>query len=538
VYAAIDEVFLTGAVPGIVARKEQHELRNIVGPAVSAERDSSFHLGASGWIFERLQLGRELGFDDARVNAVDPDAELPELLRRCARHATQRPLRRAVGGVQLETFEAGDRGDVDDRTAETRRDHGSRCRSRSEEDSGLVHREHLVPLIKRGVDQRSLQIDRGVVHHDVETAVLLNDGAHNGVPFVFAAHVEVHIARALDAYRRLCAKVVENVGQHDRGSLRCKQATFLGALPTSTTRYQRNPAIQSTHSPERRGQDDGGGSVRFVTWELLASGYGLVEGPTIDSDGSLVFSDVLDGGVYRLHGDGAAEMLVPKRRGVGGIARHADGGFVIGGRELVHVGNGDDRVVATIDGALGLNDFGTDDAGRIYVGSVRYRSLDPSAVAVPGELWRVDLDGTASMLYGDVLQCNGVAISSGGTTMYHADTRGHCVVVHDLVDDATAVANRRHWSMGPRSQPDGLALDVTGCLWVADHGAGRVVRFTPDGRIDSVLTVPARHVTTLCFDGADLIVVTAGNDAEPQLRGSIFRTTTQTAGARVHPARV
>jgi xylono-1,5-lactonase len=275
-----------------------------------------------------------------------------------------------------------------------------------------------------------------------------------------------------------------------------------------------------------------------VTWELLASGYGLVEGPTIDSDGSLVFSDVLDGGVYRLRRDGSTETIVAKRRGVGGIARHADGGYVIGGRELIYVGNGADRVIAALDGALGVNDFGTDADGRIYVGTVRYRSLDPAATPVPGELWRVDLDGTARMLYGDVQQCNGVAISLDGTTLFHSDTRSHHVIVHDLHDDGTSVANRRHWSLGPRSQPDGLALDIDGCLWAADHGAGRVVRFRPDGTIDSELAVPSRHVTSLCFDGADLIAVTAGNDAEPHRRGSIFRTTTQTSGAPVHPARV
>jgi gluconolactonase len=275
-----------------------------------------------------------------------------------------------------------------------------------------------------------------------------------------------------------------------------------------------------------------------MTWELLASGYGLVEGPTIDADGSLVFSDVLDGGVYRLRRNGTTETVVAKRRGVGGIARHADGGYVIGGRELIHVGNGADRVVAALDGALGVNDFGTDADGRIYVGTVRYRSLDPSATPVPGELWRIDIDGIATMLYGDVQQCNGIAISPDGTNIFQADTRNQRVIVHDLDVDGTSVANRRQWAMGPRSQPDGVALDVDGCLWVADHGAGRVVRFTPDGTIDSVLAVPSRHVTSVCFDGADLIVVTASNDAEPHRKGSIFRTTTQTTGAPVHPARV
>jgi xylono-1,5-lactonase len=275
-----------------------------------------------------------------------------------------------------------------------------------------------------------------------------------------------------------------------------------------------------------------------VTWELLASGYGLIEGPTMARDGTLVFSDVLDGGVYRLSSGGVVETVIPKRRGVGGIAEHADGGFVVGGRDLLHVRNGTTRVVLTVEGALGFNDFGTDAAGRIYVGSVRYRSLDPTAEPIPGEMWRVDLDGSATMLYGEVQQCNGVAISPDGSTLYHADTRAGCVVVHDLIDDGASVRNRRHWPLGKRSQPDGLAIDVTGSVWVADHGAGRVVRFRPDGTLDSVLDVPAKHVTSLCFDGADLIVVTAGNDAEPTRRGSIFRTATTTSGAPVHLARV
>jgi xylono-1,5-lactonase len=275
-----------------------------------------------------------------------------------------------------------------------------------------------------------------------------------------------------------------------------------------------------------------------VTWELLASGYGLIEGPTIAQDGTLVFSDVLDGGVYRLGRDGLIETVIPKRRGVGGIAEHTDGGFVVGGRDLQHVRNGTTRVVLAVDGALGFNDFGTDGAGRIYVGSVRYRSLDPNAEPIPGEMWRVDLDGSATMLYGEVRQCNGVAISPDDSTLYHADTRTGCIVVHDLMDNGASVRNRRHWPLGKRSQPDGIAVDVTGAVWVADHGAGRVVRFRPDGTLDSVLDVPAKHVTSLCFDDADLIVVTAGNDAEPTRRGSIFRTSTTTSGAPVHLARI
>jgi gluconolactonase len=75
-------------------------------------------------------------------------------------------------------------------------------------------------------------------------------------------------------------------------------------------------------------------------FETLASGYGLVEGPTWAPDGSLYYSDVLGGGVYRRDPSGAIETVIPKRRGVGGIALHAEGGLVVGGRDLVHVRDG------------------------------------------------------------------------------------------------------------------------------------------------------------------------------------------------------
>ena len=57
-----------------------------------------------------------------------------------------------------------------------------------------------------------------------------------------------------------------------------------------------------------------------MTVETLTFGYGLIEGPRVAPDGGLYFSDVHNGGVRRLAPDGSVEVVVPKRRGVGGIA--------------------------------------------------------------------------------------------------------------------------------------------------------------------------------------------------------------------------
>src|SRR5690242_6198058 len=102
-------------------------------------------------------------------------------------------------------------------------------------------------------------------------------------------------------------------------------------------------------------------------WEVIAHGYGLVEGPTIAPDGSLLFSDVLGGGVYRVDSQGAVDTVVPKRRGVGGLALHSEGGVVCSGRDIVHVDtNGNTRTLYHGDGIAGWNDLCTDASGRVY----------------------------------------------------------------------------------------------------------------------------------------------------------------------------
>ena len=77
--------------------------------------------------------------------------------------------------------------------------------------------------------------------------------------------------------------------------------------------------------------------------EALATGYGLIEGPVWDPDQGLYWSDVAHGGVHRLARSGAVTTVIPHRRGIGGMARHADGGLVVGGRNIAWKSLADDR---------------------------------------------------------------------------------------------------------------------------------------------------------------------------------------------------
>ena len=277
-------------------------------------------------------------------------------------------------------------------------------------------------------------------------------------------------------------------------------------------------------------------SPRF---ETLASGYGLIEGPRIDAEGRLFFSDARNGGVFCRHPRGAIETVIPKRRGVGGIAIHAAGGVVVSGKTICHVRDGVSRVVFAIRDAPGFNDLITDADGRIWVGTQRYNPFARGVTPVPGEAYRIRAENDGELLYDDVGLTNGIGFSPDGRCVYHSDSLRSHVIVHDVVD-GTCI-NRRVLARMPSGAPDGLAVDENGCVWVAAYGGGCVTRFAPDGTVDGQLAVPAKDVASVAFGGADrrdLYIATADNLNDPSLGGTMFRTRVDVPGLPVPLARV
>lgn len=272
--------------------------------------------------------------------------------------------------------------------------------------------------------------------------------------------------------------------------------------------------------------------------ETLAFGYGLIEGPRVDAAGNLYFSDVPNGGVYCRAPGGEITTVIPKRRGVGGIALHADGGIVVSGRNVCHVRDGETRVLFGRDDIPGWNDIFTDARGRVYAGALRDNAFQEGPRRA-GELWRIDSEGEAVELYADVGLSNGIGFSPDGRLLYHSDSTRRHVIVHDVAPDGTP-SRRRVFVAPAGGVPDGLSVDEEGGVWVALYNGGCVARFTPDGELDRSVEVPARGVTSLCFGGSDmcdLYIVTADNTEEPSRGGTIFRTRSLVAGLPAPPAR-
>jgi D-xylonolactonase len=280
-----------------------------------------------------------------------------------------------------------------------------------------------------------------------------------------------------------------------------------------------------------------------ATMELLASGYGLLEGPRVDDRNRLVFSDVPNGGVFRRDPDGKIETLIPNRKGVGGIAFNEGGGLVCSGRGLIYWNEATRQsrdLFTEWEGRplKGLNDLQPDDHGSIYVGSLEFDALSDQK-PIPGNLFRVDPDGKIVKLWEGIEVTNGLGFSPDRKYLYHADSTTQAVWVYDVKADRT-VADRRVFAKVPEGWPDGLAVDAEGGVFVATVKSGEVVRFKPNATIDFRLKVPAKFVTSVTFGGkdlSDLYIVTADNTEDKAKKGTIWKTRSEIPGLAVPKAK-
>jgi gluconolactonase len=252
---------------------------------------------------------------------------------------------------------------------------------------------------------------------------------------------------------------------------------------------------------------------------------GLLEGPRRAPDGRLVFSDVLAGGVYAAGPDGVTEIL-PKRRGIGGVVPHADGGWIVSGRGVVHVApDGAQRELwSPGDDAVGVNDMGTTPAGDLLIGVLRYHPLAGDEPR-PGALVKLPAGGGAPVtLTEDVTWPNGIGISPDAATIYLSDYAAKAVLAVPAAGGAA-----RTFAQSPRGSADGLAVDAHGGVWIAlGEGAG-VARFTPDGALDQIVDLPAAFVSSLSFAGHDVLITGIA---------ALLTARTAVPGAPVAPARV
>lgn len=262
----------------------------------------------------------------------------------------------------------------------------------------------------------------------------------------------------------------------------------------------------------------------------------LGEGPLWDvEEQRLYWIDSFDGRVFRCTHDGREIRAWDVPGKIGSMALRRNGGAVVAlenGFHLLDFESGDVDLIHDPEPGKPknrLNDGKVDKKGRFVAGS-----MDTSEEGPNGTLYRLDPDFSVHTLETGIIVSNGPCWSPDGDTFYFTDTWTGEIWAYDYDQETGNVSNRRTFTKVDTSSggaADGSTVDAEGCVWNALVYDGRLVRYTPDGKVDREIAMPVKKVTSVMFGGPDLDTLYVTSMAKPPLpkfpgdgvlRGSLF----------------
>ena len=233
----------------------------------------------------------------------------------------------------------------------------------------------------------------------------------------------------------------------------------------------------------------------------------FLEGPVFDKLGNLFVTDIPFGRVFRIDPKGEWELVAQWDGEPNGMKFLNDTQLLVtdyrNGLMLLDVSSGQVRphlARRNSESFKGVNDLCIDSHGNVYFTDQGQTGLhDPS-----GRVYRLTPQGRLDLLLSNVPSPNGIVLSNDERFLFVAATRGNCVWRMPLqADGSVSKAGQFFTSYGP-SGPDGLAMDASGRLLVANPGLGYVWVLSPRAEPQEVLTGPAgASVTNLAFGGAE-----------------------------------
>lgn len=270
------------------------------------------------------------------------------------------------------------------------------------------------------------------------------------------------------------------------------------------------------------------------------------EGPAWDASlGELAWVDITAGLVHFSGTDGSRRSIDVGTH-VGAVLPAAGGGWLLavqrGLARLAPSGTVTDVVDLHSERPdLRCNDAKCDPLGRAFVGTMAYDER-------PGEasLYRVDPGLRATPVLDGLTLANGLGWSPDGSMMWFIDSATQRVgrYRYDLESGRMGTVEATIEIPAAVGMPDGMCVDDDGCAWVGLWGGSVVHRYTPDGRLDAVIEMPASQITSCAFGGpgqGTLFITSATHQmttgalaAEP-LAGALFAVDVGVTGPAAVP---
>ena len=250
---------------------------------------------------------------------------------------------------------------------------------------------------------------------------------------------------------------------------------------------------------------------------------------------ALYWTDNLGGCIHRLDSESGRGQRIALGRNVMAIGLRAGAGLVLAlaNHLAFYEPGGELELIMSVEQDQPRNRFNdakVDRRGRYWAGTMNDVDWDKPS----GSLYRVDPGLELSRLQGAVVCANGLGWSPDNRTFYFCESFRYAIFAYDFDPDAGVLSARRVFATVDESSggfPDGLTVDAEGGVWSAQNGAGRVVRYAPDGEVTHEVEVPVPQPTSCIFGGPDLDVLyitTSRQNMTPEqlarypLSGSVF----------------
>lgn len=243
----------------------------------------------------------------------------------------------------------------------------------------------------------------------------------------------------------------------------------------------------------------------------------------------LSWVDIPRGMIFRYHPATGKHGVCFQGEPVGGFTIQADGAlllFMAGGAVATWRDGKLEYVINEIpaERASRFNDVIADPAGRVFGGTMSTRER-------AGRLYRLDRDGSITVVLENVGTSNGRGFTGDGKRMYHTDSRLRRISLYDYDRETGSINNGRVFLETPADEgvPDGMTVDAWGFVWSARWNGSAPFRYTANGVAERSITFPARKVSSVTFGGeelTDIYVTTTGGDdkkVEGQGAGVLFR---------------